>query len=335
VTFEFRASSPSDAGAIVELCERVLPVPPRSRVFARDHLRWKYWDPWPSWPGSRSFLLLAAGRLVAHAGIVPLPFARERRAHTLVQLIDWAADPAHVGAGAVLLKRIAALADGAVSVRGSTMTQRMLKPLGFRSLGETIRYAAPVIDGSAPLASALARAATVRIHTRETLATRGGDSRLREHPLAHAESSGSRIVLQRSAAQITAWLACPVATMHHGEVFVGDAMLGSFLVCLTPGQARIVDAWADEQLPGAWDAVLELAYRHGCRQPGANEVVFQGNDAAQQRALEACGFVAVGSDPLAILASPALVNDGASLRHHLIDSDLGYLHHEEPESWTK
>jgi hypothetical protein len=150
VTFEFRASSPSDADAIAELCERVLPVPPGSRVFARDHLRWKYWDAWPSWHGSRSFLLFASARLVAHAGIVPLSFVRDQRAYTLVQLIDWAADPAHIGAGAALLKRVAALADGAVSVRGSTMTQRMLKPLGFRSLGVTVRYAAPVIVGAGP-----------------------------------------------------------------------------------------------------------------------------------------------------------------------------------------
>jgi hypothetical protein len=328
VTFAFRPSNSTDAAAIVELCTRVLAVPEHSPVFSREHIQWKYWDPWPIWRGSRSFLLFEREQLIAHAGVVPLQFSRHGRAHLLVQLIDWAADPSHVGAGVALLKRIAALTDGAVSVRGSSMTQRILKPLGFRSLAETLQYAAPTTSSSLPVRSALARAATVRIHGR-------GSCALREHPLSQAQSGDAQIVFQRSAAQIEAWLACPVAAMHYAEVLVGDRMLGSFLVCQTPRQARIADAWADEQLAGAWDAVIELAYRHGCEQQGASEVVCQSNYLAQQRALEACGFVSAGADPLAIMASPELVPDGALVRHQLIDSDLAYLHHGQLLSWLK
>ena len=328
MTFEFRASSPDDAAAIAELCTRILPVGTRSRVFAREQLQWKYWDPWPTWPGSRSFLLFAAGELVAHAGMVPLPFERAGRPHTLVQLIDWAASPKHIGAGVALLKRVAALADGAVSVRGSRMTQRILAPLGFRTLGEVVQYAAPVRAVDHPLGTELARSASLRMHTRETFAAR-------EHPLHRAPSSDDRVVIQRSAAQVAAWLRCPVAHMHYGEVSLGERLIGTFLLCNTPEQARIVDAWADDALDGAWTAVFELAYREGCRQPDATEVVFQGNDRAQHRALEACGFGVMGSDPLAILTSPALAADGARMRHHLLDSDLAYLHHGEPWPWLK
>jgi hypothetical protein len=291
-------------------------------------MQWKYWDPWPIWPGSRSFfLLLDEERPIAHAAIVPLPFSRAGKPHTLLQLIDWAAESAYVGAGVTLLKRIVALADGAVSVRGSTMTQRILKPIGFRSLGETTRYAA-LRSPAAQLRSELARACEVHVHT-------FGNFSPREHPLSQAQSSREQIVVQRSAAQIEAWMACPVARMRYVEVVHQERLLGSFTLCETPQQARIVDAWADAPVEGAWDAVIEHAFLQGSSQRDAIEVVCQTNDPAQARALQACGFSDVGLDPLAILTSTELAADGVSLRHHLIDSDLGYLHHGELLSWLR
>jgi hypothetical protein len=326
VAFAFRSSSPADLASIAALCTRILAIPERSPVFSAEHMRWKYWDTWPSWQGSRSFMLFKNDALIAHAGVVPLRFSREGQCHTLLQLIDWAAEPGQVGAGVTLLKRIAALADGAMSVRGSSMTQRILGPLGFRSLGETLRYAAPTTSASSPPRSPLAGIATLRIH-------RSGDSHLREHPLSQAHSTDEQAVFQRSAAQIEAWLRCPVAAMQYGEVCLDDQLIGSFLLCHTPGQLRIADAWADPRREGAWNAVIELAYRHASAQPNAAEVVCQSNDPAQQRALERCGFRSAGADPLAVLTSPTLVPDGALCRHHLIDSDLAYLHHGEMESW--
>ena len=282
-------------------------------------MQWKYWAPWPYWSGSRSFLLLRDGVPIAHAGIVPLRFSLAGKTHTLVQLIDWAAEPRSVGTGVSLLKRIVALADGAVSVRGSSMTQRILKPIGFRSLPGSVRYAAPICAAARPLRSHL----SLRIHARGRFAPL-------EHPLHDAESFADRIVFQRSAAQMLAWSTCPVAPMHYGEVFSGDRLAGTFLICFTPQQARIADVWACD---GAWDDVLELAHRHASESRDVVEVVCQTNDPAQARALLACGFTAAGTDPLAILASPGLVADGAFIPHHMIDSDLAYLHHGEFVPW--
>lgn len=326
MTFEFRPSTPLDGALIAELCERVLQVPARSPVFSPAHMRWKYWEPYPAWQGSRSFLLFKQLVPIAHAGLVPLRFSREGRTYTLVQLIDWAADPKHVGAGAVLLKRIVALADGAVSVRGSSMTQRIVKPLGFRSFGETLQYAAvarPVTTGPR---TSIARTATVRIHER-------GPSTVREHPLSTAQSSDARIVIQHDNAQIRAWLDCPVVRMRYGEVLLGARLLGSFLLACAPRQARIAHAWADREVEAAFDAVIELAYRHGCEEQDATEVVCQSNDPEQGRALLDNGFEVVGADPLAVLSRTELVPDGASFPHHLIDSDLAYLHHGVPDLW--
>lgn len=333
MTFELRPTTPSDCALVAELCERILQVPAGSPVFSPAHMHWKYWDPSASWSGSRSFLLFKDGVAIAHAGMVPLRFSRAGRTVTLVQLIDWAAEPKHVGAGAILLKRIVALADGAVSVRGSTMTQRILKPLGFRSFGETYQYAARVVAPTTPSAGRtdfahgdLARSAIVRIHER-------GSSTLHEHPLRDASSSDEQIVIQHDRAQVAAWLDCPVAEMRYGEVLLGERLIGAFLLAGAPRQARIAHACADVALEGAFDVVIALAYRHACAQEDAIEVVCQTNDPAQAHALLASGFSAVGSDPLAVLSRRELVPDGVLLPHHLIDSDLAYLHHGVPDLW--
>ena len=328
-TLSFRASNREDAACIAELCGRVLAVPASSPVFSLEHMQWKYWDPWPSWPaGSRSYLLFRNGVPIAHAGIVPLRFNCADKDYRLVQLIDWAAEPTHVGTGVILLKLIAELADGALSVRGSSMAQRILAAIGFRSLGHSVQYAAVLDAKQHELRSELARAATLRIHDRRSFAPR-------EHPLRHAQSCARRVVLQRSAAEIERWLACPTASVQQVEMFVHDRLIGSVVLCHCPGQVRIADAWADTQLAEAWHAVINLACLHATTNTAASEIVDQTNDPARAHALETNGFANVGSDPLFILTDPELVADGAFLNHQLIDSDLAYLHHGEPLPWLK
>lgn len=328
VALTFRPSIPDDAQAIRELCLRVLEVSADSPVFSAAHMAWKYWQPWPHWQGSRGFVLAEGERLVAHAGVVPLRFSRDGQTRRLVQLSDWAAEPRHVGAGVVLLKRIASLVDGVLNVRGSRTTQRILGPLGFRSLGETRQYAAPVDSARLRGTPTSPHAATVRarVHDRDSMSAR-------EHPLHAAQSSGRCIVLQRSIQQIEAWLACPVTPTQYTEVISDDRLIGCFLMCQSPGQARLADVWADESMPGSLPLVIDVAYRQGCQLPDVMEVVCQTNQPAHARALQSRGFVATGADPLAVLARPEDVPSGAHIHHQLIDSDLAYLHHGEPERW--
>ena len=319
----FRPSNPGDAPAIRALCERVLAVPAGSPVLSEAHMRWKYWQPWPYWQGSRGFVLLQGTQLVAHAGVVPLRYTYNSQPRTLVQLLDWAADPKHVGAGVVLLKRIASMADGVLNVRGSSDTQRILKPLGFRSLGDTQQYALAAQPSAAASAE---RGVTIRVHEQSRFAAL-------DHPLTDVVSSQQQVVPLRCREQIEAWLACPVAHTQYCEVLTGDHLVGCFLVSYCPGQARLADVWANAEVPEAWRAVIEVAVQQACQQASATEIVCQTNERDCAQALRACGFVVTGSDPLSILASQAVLPSSAQLRHHLLDSDLAYLHHGAPERW--
>lgn len=320
----FRPSSPADADAIRDLCDRVLSVPEGSPVLSPAHMRWKYWRTWPDWTGSRSFVVTKGDRVVAHAGVVPLHISRHGRRYTLLQPLDWAADSSEVGAGVLLLLRLGRLANGLVSVRGSQMTRRILVPLGFVPMGEIPRYAA-LLSESAPVLTQVAMACTVRMYER-------GLDHAAPHPLQAVASTADRIVSQRSLAQLEAFMACPAAAMEYGEVWHDDALLGTFLLCQTPGQLRWVDAWADPQRPGSFAVLTEHVMRQASTR-SAVEIVCQTNDPEQERALRAAGFRPAGADPLSILADPNIIPPGATFRHQLIDSDLAYLHHGVAESW--
>src|SRR4051812_29794552 len=113
-------------------------------MFTPAHLHWKYWLPWPDGSAARSFVLTRNGQIVAHAGVLPLATSSGLR---LLHPLDWASEPDRIGAGAALLKRVAALADGMLIVGGSLSTQRMAKPLGFRSAGDVACYAWRVPPG--------------------------------------------------------------------------------------------------------------------------------------------------------------------------------------------
>jgi hypothetical protein len=121
--------------------------------------------------------------------------------------------------------------------------------------------------------------------------------------------------------------------MRYFELWSAEQLIGCFLLCQTPGQHRLVDAWARDA--AAWQALLLAAIAETVKDPSAREVACQTNDVAQQAALLAAGFFMAGEDPLHVLCDEALVPKGAHFRHQLIDSDLAYLHHGDPESWAR
>jgi hypothetical protein len=287
-------------------------------------MHWKYWQSWPGWVGARSFVATEDGIVIAHAAVVPLQIARDGSELTLLQPLDWAAEPSHVGAGVSLLKQLHTRADGLVNIRGSEATQRILVALGYRSLGPVSRFVRPLALPM-PL-SAAAESCTLRTY-RDSIA---GAS---PHPLHCAESQANQIVPRRTLAHFAAWLACPVAQMEYAELFRARERVGTFFLCRTPGQVRWIDAWARV---GHHSILAEYATRRAAETgTTASEIVCQTNDPEHERALLDAGYRRAGADPLSVLASKDLIADGAAFRHYLIDSDLAYLHHGDAERWSE
>lgn len=234
---------------------------------------------------------------------------------TFVQVIDWAAAIDTVGAGVALLKHVRALADGAVAVRGSETTRKLMRALGFRAVADSVRYARPG-EGASPVGVQL------RVYALgDTLPTR--------HPLEDAQSRVCGFVPIHSIEDVAHWLACPVVDAEYVEV-VDEDVVGCFLLFHILGQVRIAHAWAQES---GWNTVVKAACWRAHQRWNAREIVGQTNDPQEVAALVDAGFTAAGPDPLSVLASLSDFPVGAALTHHLVDTDLAYLHHGVPETW--
>ena len=287
-------------------------------MFSAEQMFWKYWSPRTDWSGSRSFVLMAGERLVAHGAVMPLRFSAGGRARTLLHLFDWAAEPGAIGSGSTLLRRIAALADGVLILGGSAATRAMVRPLGFRPLPEVTRYAVPARAPLDPIgdAYALARSSEPPAHLLDRSSTSGGGS----------------VVFERSAQDVRAFLDCPVVESECRVVSKAGLPIGFFLLACAAAQARIVEAWSTSPDPRDWSALFRLA-RQVASEHAVAEVVCLAADPLEEHALLAAGFSRCGTVPLHVFAPADVVPDQTRVRLRMIDGDIAFLHHGPPERW--
>lgn len=319
---EFRPSTPADADAITALCQRALSVPEGSPMFSPPHLRWKYWEPWAAWAGSRSYVLTREDRIVAHAAVLPLGFRGHARSFTLLHLLDWASEPAAVGSSVSVLKRISALADGLLIVGGSATTQRMVGPLGFRRLGEVRRYSrslkdVPALDVAAPLGEY--QLFPLRADT---------------PPIPDVPTGTDVFWSHRSPAALLDLMRCPAAKIQGHVVVKHGRAVGGFVLVFVPFQNRIAALWSASDSVDDWTSMLRLAERETRAQSACDETVCMTTSHAQAEALEARGFVARGGVPMFVLAPRESMPDDARLAFQMIDGDVAFLHHATPQPWA-
>jgi hypothetical protein len=312
---EVRASVPDDAPAITQLCQRLLSVPEGSPMFEPALLAWKYWRPWPTWPGARSHVVTRGGELLAHVAAIPVTYRREGEAWTLLHPLDWAASPEVIGVGAMLLSRLAKLADGLLVVGGSAMTQRMLGPLGFRAMPEVGRFAAR------PCAAPPAGVALRPLEPSSVPA------------LENTFAPG--LVAERSPALHALWAQCPALETRSCAVLDAGASLGGFVLGLVPGQARVLDLWCSSREPADWARVLDAARFEAGQQAGAAEVVLLANTALEHEALRRSGFERRGGVPMHVSSRRLGPIADHGLRFQLLDGDAAFLHRGERESWLE
>jgi hypothetical protein len=325
VSSEFRASNPADGQQIAALAQRVLGVAPSNPMFTPEHMHWKYWRPWPDWSGARSFVLTRNGQIVAHAGVLPLVTSGGADGLTLLHPFDWASEPSSIGAGAALLKRIAGLAEGLLIVGGSAATQRMAKPLGFRSTGEVACFAWRV-----PREGLGARDPGTT--ERERLSTR----RLTAQENAGSDSSFTPrgwLRFRRPADGLGALASCPAVACESHAVWLDGAALGGFVLALAPFQARIAGFWCRSDRERDLVALLQAAREQASAHPQVEEVACMTNLPAECRALSAAGFQASPSVPMFVLAPESRLAASTQLAFQMLDGDVAFLHNGARQPW--
>lgn len=288
-------------------------------MFAAPHLHWRYWSRWGATSLARSHVLVKNHRIIAHAGALPLTCRAGGRALTLLHPFDWMSDPEAIGSGARLLLELARLVDGLIIVGGSEMTQRIAAPLGFRTLGEVSRYAAPLSPGAA-----LDRDPNISISL---------TPRPSEEDCRGTDPVAPWLAFDRTPERLADYLSCPTAAMAVYTVWRRDERLGGFLMSFVPGQARVAASWSTSSRDHDRVLLARLARGQAKEHPGVDEVVCMTNDLAEQRALLAAGFELEGSVPLFLRTSARELDGEAQLRFQMLDGDVAFLHHGVPQPW--
>jgi hypothetical protein len=345
----FRSTTAADEPAIVDLIKEANGMLPGHPMLERRHVRWKYWEPYERWPGSRSYVLTRNDRIIAHGAVVPAVCAWTDGRLSLLHVIDWAALPEAPGAGGALMHRLGGLSDAIVTSGGTATALRLLPQLGFtRSSTVVTRYALPIRPLQYLEARDRSRVRALGCCGRNLLwalrARSNTPASWHARALDEEQITATRLplpaprqglaVLERSADTLRRWLRCPAVPMELYAVESGADVQGYFVLAYAPGQARLADCWLECAHPSAWDALVRLAVQRAARHREVAEVVAFCSEPLLAGALERCGFHARYGRALSV--RPAAVGrvPDVSIRIQMLDDDAGYLHDGSRRFWA-
>lgn len=320
-------------------------------------MRWKYWDPYPDWPGSRSFVISRGAEIIAHAAVVPGHFTWAGRRVHAVHGVDWAALPQAAGAGVSVMKQVGRMTDCSFAIGGSRQTQSILPHMGFESAGTAIGYVLPLrplrLLGAAEGPSWKLPARLVRRIVWWWSAPRSRHGKWNSRPLgadevqviasampsaegadALSREGKSMAVFSRSPPLIRHLLGCPIAPVRLFALEDAGVARGYVLFALPPGQARIVDFWVDSSNIEDWCEAIRCVVALARQWRDVAEVVAWASDPVLQRTLVACGFHARSTEPIRIRLYTSALLPVPRLRVQMIDNDKAYQHSGRPQLST-
>jgi hypothetical protein len=311
-------------------------------------LQWKYWQERIDCPGSRSFVMVRDGDILAHAGVVPGRYQHDGRVVRTRHVIDWAARSNAAGAGVSLMKYLGQDTDVLLAIGGSAQTLQLLPHLGYRQFGSVTGFVRPLhplrLLGRSVhpawkvpprvLRSALWRLQAPRAELEGWKASRvTADDLTRLAPLLPMSPVGFA-VLERSPDLFRYMLDCPIADMRLFVIEQAGQARGYFLLAFAMRQARLADCWIASQDPADWRALIQLAACEASRHPAAAELAAWGSDSLFSQCLRECGFRERSEFPVQMLASHDRSVLPARLRVQMIDNDAAYRHTGRAEFWA-
>ena len=345
----FRQSTVADEAAIAALLRESLGLTTGHPTAESTHMHWKYWEPYPGWIGSRSYVYLWDDQIAAHGAVIPqMCLWRGHRIRAL-HVIDWAAREHFGGSGVALMKQISKFTDAIFAVGGSDLTQRILPLVGFQESGTIVaRYARPVRPllrlrnpeyKSWRLAPQVIRAVFWKLTARSRRHVEWCARRVPAEQLAAASliwpcpTSGTTI-FERSNAWMSHLLRCPATPMELYSVHRNGRLRGYFVLALAPAQARIADCWIDSVDLAEWSAMVDLAVEQATAHVHVAEVVSMSSDPLMGAALLECGFHLRHSTPLWLRTGRGVERPDVRLRFLMADSDEAFLHNGRKNLWA-
>ncbi len=305
---EFRASTADEIEKIGTLMQESFHVSGEDPMLNRSYLHWKYFEPGPPWPGSRSYVLTAHNTIVAHAAIWPVQLCLKSGMRHGISFGDWAADEKHRGAGLLLLRHLRELASFVLVTGGAPVTRKILPRAGFQPWADRLRFARVL----RPVQQAAVRPWSLGAREPLRLLRNIAWSFRRTAPVVSwvAEAGVPDDRISRFAAArlgsvptvefLKFMVRCPTAAVHFLWLRQGTFIRGYSVLSIIGDQARLGDLRIDSGDQEDWNAAVSALVRFAKDTTKACEIVGTGSVANIDGALVANGFVPRGSTPLVV-----------------------------------
>lgn len=299
----------------------------------RSLLRWKYYEPGTSWPGSRSYVLSDSGQVLAHAAIWPLQLQVDGRIRSGLGFSDWAASEEHRGIGLLLVKKLLALTPFTLVIGGAEITRQILPRMGFQPWANLPVYARVLrpFQQLRTRTSYLGWKEPARLcrnisWSAKPMARTGDWIAERSQP---DEQILSVVAGQRGSVHSPEFLRfmsrCPAVPVYFLTLRKAGAPMGYAVVSVVGGQARIADIRLASGSSVDWQQAISAATKTIGRDSKVCEVTVISSTSVLESALQANGYQLRERRPLVVYDSEGQLAGEPVPQLGMLEDDSSFL----------
>lgn len=332
--YEFFATEQQHLEEVVRLVQSSFHVASDHPSLDRRYLSWKYYEPVPDWPGSRSYVLAEAGRFIAHAAVWPITLRLGSTVRSGIGWGDWAADEQHRGAGLMLLTKLLSLSSFAMATGGADITRQILPKMGFKHWADRAVYARVL----RPVRQYLSRIASSGWKGPLRMARNFLWSQARTAKIDYwvaQENEPSRRTLSLAGEQpgpvhsvefIRFLLNCPTAKFRYFELLKDGAALGYAVISEVSGQGRIAAVRLACNAQPDWNAAISALVHAMKSRHTIFEAMAFGSTANLDQALLANGFRVRDHRPMVVFDREGTIVREPVPQLGMLEDDSSYLY---------
>ena len=333
VEYEFIATERQQLDEIASLVQASFHLASNHPSLDRRYLSWKYYEPGPDWPGSRSYVLADGGRFLAHASVWPITLRIGSTVRAGIGFCDWAADEARRGIGLMLLTKLVSLSSFTLATGGSDITRQILPRMRFKHWADRAVYARVL----RPFQQQLTRMTTGGWKAPGRLARNILWSVLPNEPALswvaredepdHETLSigGQEPGPLHSVPFIRFLLTCPSAKFRYFRLLKNGAARGYALISEVRGQARIAAVRIAPEAQPEWNAVISALLGSLKDARTVFEVIAFGSTPLLDQALLANGFHLRDWRPMVIFDPEDTIARQPVPQLGMLEDDASYL----------
>ncbi|MDQ2710693.1 MAG: GNAT family N-acetyltransferase [Acidobacteriota bacterium] len=333
---EFTNTSEGQLEAVTALLQHSFHLSSNAPALNPSLLNWKYYEPGPPRPGSRSYVLADKGSLLAHAAIWPIQLRLQGGVRSGIGFCDWAASEEHRGTGLLLLKKLTMLAPFILVIGGADITRQILPRVGFKRWADLPVYArvqrpvrqlltSPAHNWKAPLRLARNTGWSVAaLFPAQAWTAEFSLPDERTLALAH-ESAGSLNDLDF----LKFLLRCPTVPIRCLVLRKNGAPQGYAVLTTVGGQGRIADLRMASLQQEDWNAAISAVVGAFSKERNVCEVSAIASVPLLEQALQANGFHLREHRPLVVLDSAADMTKEPVPQMGMLVDDASFLYNPE------